>query len=168
MALPSNPILVTSPCHPIPSSPTSPKSKSIQYDPMHIGLSCSLSDKSISIGSNENGCQYPTSSKSSEVQLDIGLCLIHSRGLCTSLMDLGSSTTIKSYTSSGLALMPLDNTKQANTLPFQTSKTHFSGLRLRLAARRLVKVSARSLACSSLVLLLTTISLMYERIFPRS
>jgi multisubunit Na+/H+ antiporter MnhB subunit len=54
---------------------------------------------------------------------------------------------------SGLASMPLLDTRHPRTFPSCTLKMHFSGFRLRFAARRLAKVSARSVMWFSLLAL---------------
>jgi hypothetical protein len=55
----------------------------------------------------------------------------------------------------GLASIPLVETKQPNTLPLVTPKTHLSGLSLRFASRIFVKVSNRSEMYDSFFLLAT-------------
>jgi hypothetical protein len=60
---------------------------------------------------------------------------------------------------SELVSIPLVETRQPNTLPHVTLKTHFSGLSLRLASRILVKISVRSEMYDSFFLLATTIAL---------
>jgi hypothetical protein len=61
--------------------------------------------------------------------------------------------------------MPLVDTRQPNTLPHVTPKTHFSGLSLSLALRILAKVSVRSDMYEALFLLATTMSSTYESMF---
>jgi len=63
---------------------------------------------------------------------------------CTSLIDSGSSMLQGAAILSGFASMPLVETKHPRIFALCTPKTHFSGLRLRFAFRRLAKVSARS------------------------
>jgi hypothetical protein len=59
---------------------------------------------------------------------------------------------------SGLASIPFVETKQDNTLPLVTLKTHFSGLSLLFASHILVKVLDRSEMYHSLFLLATMMS----------
>jgi hypothetical protein len=66
---------------------------------------------------------------------------------------------------SGLASIPLVETKQPNTLPHITPETHFSGLSLRLATRMLAKVSDRSEMYDYFFLLATTMSSMQDCTF---
>jgi hypothetical protein len=61
---------------------------------------------------------------------------------------------------SRLALIPLVESKQPNTLPQVTLKMHYSELSFRLASRMLVKVSARSEMYDSFFLLATMMSSM--------
>jgi hypothetical protein len=78
--------------------------------------------------------------------------------ICTSFLICRGCIWIVALILSRLALIPLLETKQPNTLPHVTPEMHFSELSLRLASRMLVKVSARLEMYDSFFLLATTMS----------
>jgi hypothetical protein len=77
---------------------------------------------------------------------------------CTSFLVCGGYIWMIAFILQGLASIPLVETKQPNTLPMVTLKTHFSGLSLRFVSRILVKVSDRSEMYDSFFLLATMMS----------
>jgi hypothetical protein len=77
---------------------------------------------------------------------------------CTSFLVYGGCIWMIALILSGLASIPLVDTKQPNTLPLVTPKMHFSGLNLRCASCILEKVSDRSEMYGSFFLPVTTMS----------
>jgi hypothetical protein len=84
---------------------------------------------------------------------------------CTSFLVCGGCIWRIAFILSGLASMPLVNTRQPITLPRVTLMMHFSGLSLSLASRILAKVSARSGMYEALFLHATTMSSTYKSTF---
>jgi hypothetical protein len=77
---------------------------------------------------------------------------------CTSFLVCGGCIWMIALILSGLASIPLVETKQPNTLPLVTLKMHFSGLSLRLASHILEKVSDWSEMYDSFFLLTAMMS----------
>lgn len=55
---------------------------------------------------------------------------------CTSFEHLGSSIANRAFTLSGLASILFEVTRHPKIFSFVTANTHFSGFKLRFAARR--------------------------------
>jgi hypothetical protein len=77
----------------------------------------------------------------------------------TSFLVCGSCIWVIALILSGLASIPLVETKQPNTLSLVTPKMHFSGLSLRFASCILAKVSDKSEMYDSFFLLASMMSL---------
>jgi hypothetical protein len=77
---------------------------------------------------------------------------------CTSFLVYGGCIWRIAFILSGLASMPLVDTRQPNTLPHVTLKTYLSRLSLSLASHLLAKVSVGPGMYEAFFLLATTIS----------
>jgi hypothetical protein len=77
---------------------------------------------------------------------------------CTSFLVCGGCIWRIAFILSGLASVPLVETREPSTLPRVTPKNHFSGLSLRLASLILVKVTVRSEMCEAFFLVETMMS----------
>jgi hypothetical protein len=85
--------------------------------------------------------------------------------LWTFLLDCRGFMCTMALILSGLASIPFMDTMQPWTLPFCTPKMHFSGFNFNYALCMLAKVTTRSPICVAFLLLATTMSLTYVKIF---